>query len=242
MACARPEDAVLERLPEPQSQSERLARGRSFMNACVADDMGWRAVALQACPSGVCDDALGCSASEAILRQNIESVAGPIDGGSVSAVCNAGLSGSNGADGFCVATMPLACSTDADCLSNQDCVEVAGGKECRFQCQCLNSLAGRIYDPVCSETVDGQTTLFNSCMAYCLSLPPVYPGTCCSERLSVSERLENLREVDNYCAELGDGFAARVRIDTACPPSVEECKALAPNTSACCQSSTEGGG
>jgi hypothetical protein len=120
-------------------------------------------------------------------------------------------------------------------MVGQTCEDSSDGRSCRFQCDCLNTFAGRVYDPVCSPTGDGPSTIYNSCLAYCLSLPVVYPGTCCETRMTVAERKLHLEQVETFCADLGPGYTARVRVDTACPPTVEDCTGSELANLRCCR-------
>lgn len=225
--------------PQNKPYAQLLTEHRTFKSSCVAKVEGWTPILGGPCPAGVCQDVGDCVrakdalATTVAVAQDVTGGAGPINAPELSCA-------KPHYSGVPVCATPRApeCEpgNDAPCFLGAKCVGTGepGVGRCTWECPCLNKGAGRVYDPVCVEHEGQPVTLFNPCMAFCLEKYPVlYPGTCCDgPRLTVQQRAARFMAVKSYCGGLDGVWLPRFDMDTACPPSLEDC---AVDEELCCR-------
>ncbi|MFT5429561.1 MAG: hypothetical protein ACI9OJ_000232 [Myxococcota bacterium] len=219
---------------QPASYLEQLSGQRTFVDRCSTDIEGWKPVYGDACPTGTCQDEVACAGAEILLKTTLTFAGFDADNVFASDRFKFGcLSPDFSAVSVCAAAVKRGCKLDSDCPSDATCD--AGSGRCEFGCACLNSPSGFVYDPVCSRTKSGERhTFYNACLAFCFGAWPMdYPGMCCDERRTVEQRKQELSEITGFCEAKGDGWQARIRVETACPPTLQDCQ-QAENEELCC--------
>ena len=247
---------------KPQAvTAENLARHRTFPDNCTPPATGWKPVIGAACPSGVCAKRGECLVGLPILNENFNGqtdafrrspdglTTNPFGTERPPFQC---IVPEEGSVGGCIAGQgknQLPCDPKSkelgNCPPGSTCVvnpKLPVGGSCLFDCDCLNKIGGRSYQPVCATGKDGQKSYLNSCVALCQKAWPIdYPGTCCETRMTQDELRKHIEAVDAVCKEHKDSLQARIRLDTACPPTVEECE-KEENKKLCCTEPEPGRG
>jgi len=206
---------------------------RTFINMCAAKAAGWKPIVASACPTGVCQQTGHCKDAKASLEASYQALGGNVAVPEVHCQ-KAGDAAPKDSFGVC-AFKPVqgpSCTTgNGGCPPGTKCIPGPGGQGaiCEGECACLKFPGSAVYDPVCV----GGITYYNACFAFCAAAWPMeHPGACCSPRVSVSAVKTAYLEINKQCNE--NGLIAHVRLDNACPPSVDYC-AESENQEECCK-------
>ena len=222
-------------LPTPQGAVQEAVVGvqmhlfRTFPNKCSADAApGWKALIGAACPVAVCRKDADCGPAGEALKLTMGSAA-------PSATCLTKPVAQFGVCGLDGPSRNQACHAAAKCGPGGSCVkateEPAG---CRFDCACLESEGGMLYEPVCAVVGDQRRTFLNRCHAACAgSFRIEHPGVCCPDgRQSSDDVAIHYDALASVCAAAQADLVPQIHLESACPPTPAACTA---DTDRCCE-------